>query len=657
VSKSGGGRAGSLDGIRGIALACPIVVHLGLVGSDRGLWLSIGMFFTLSAFLVTSLALREIDATGRLSLSDFWMRRIRRLLPASLLVLALIVAVAVLVDWPGMAAVRGDVLSALVWGANWEQLHGGGYWDSFSPSLTHHFWSLSFEEQVYVVFPLFVGALVLVGRRISRRRSVPFAAVLAVGSSLLVVGSWALLWTGDDAVALYLGTFTRLGEIAFGMLAACISHLWSKRRLGPTGASVVILVAMVAAAPFWVFSAGDTVGGVRWGITMATPVTAFVIAMLWRHPESIPSRVFSWSIPAWLGRRAYGIYLLHLPIIEFMARGLDVEHLPAWAMVVAVAATIAGAGAMFRWFEEPLRVGQFVSSGRTMVVSMAVGMVVVAASAVFVVADQDEVYAVPVAASPPADLSLPPVAETPTVSSSDEGSGSGSPVTVPSTGPRKVALVVGDSTAWVTHGAVKGALDPEGWATFEVHMVGCPFGGDVRLKSSVMGGAVTVRELGEEPGCDAWWNQLLGEWQRAVRPSVIVVVGGYGLAYEIDPNADDEWCRLADGSGRCETWAATRLTALADRLRVESPDATVVWTTPGHVDPYGPLDIPGEAIDALDRLVRDTAAAEGDPVIDLGSWLDDHLDLTVDGTHIGPEGVKALTPWMVDELVPLLPTK
>ena len=653
MSKSGGARAASLDGIRGIALACPIVVHLGLVGSDRGLWLSIGMFFTLSAFLVTALALREIDTSGRLSLSAFWIRRIRRLLPASLLVLALIVAIAVLVDWPGMAAVRGDVLSALVWGANWEQLHGGGYWDSFSPSLTHHFWSLSFEEQVYVVFPLFVGVLVLVARRISRRRAVPFAAVLAVGSVLLVVGSWVLLWTGDDAVALYLGTFTRLGEIAFGMLAACISHLLPRRRLGPSGASALTIVAMAAAAPFWVFSAGDTVGGVRWGITMATPVTALVIAMLWRHPVSIPARVFSLSLPAWLGRRAYGIYLLHLPIIEFMAHGLDVEHLPAWAMVVAVAATIAGAGAMFRWFEEPLRVGQFVKSGRTMLVSMAAGMVVIAGAAMFVVADQNEVYAVPVADSPPADLSLPPiVGQEPTSDAEQQDA----PSTAVSDGPRKVALVVGDSTAWVTHGAVKAALDPEGWETFGVHMVGCAFGGDVRLKTSVMAGAVGVRELGEEPGCDRWWNQLLGEWQRAVRPSLIVVVGGYGLAYEVDPEADDRWCRLGDGQGRCETWATDRVAALADRLREESPDATVVWTTPGHVDPYGPLDIPADAIDVLDGLIRDRAAAEGDQVIELGSWLDDNLDLTVDGTHIGLEGVRVLTPWMAERLIPLLPT-
>ena len=145
-------RSTPLDGIRGVALACPIVVHLGLVGSDRGLWLAIGMFFTLSAFLVTSLALKEFEATGNFGLKKFWIRRLRRLMPASLVVLAATVVVAVAIEWPGLAALRGDVLSALAWGANWEQLHGGGYWDAFSPSLTHHFWSLSFKSRCMSFF-------------------------------------------------------------------------------------------------------------------------------------------------------------------------------------------------------------------------------------------------------------------------------------------------------------------------------------------------------------------------------------------------------------------------------------------------------------------------------------------------------------------------
>ncbi len=181
-------------------------------------------------------------------------------------------------------------------------------------------------------------------------------------------------------------------------------------------------------------------------------------------------------------------------------------------------------------------------------------------------------------------------------------------------------------------------------------MVGCPPGGDVRMKNSANGGAVAVRELGEEPGCDLWWDQSLPSWLADRQPALVVVIDAYGLAYEIDPDSTDDWCRLGDRSGRCETWAAGRLVALSERISAYAPEAHVVWTTPGHIDPFGPLDIPAEAIDVLQGLIRSEAARTSMSVIELGDWLDDHLDLTVDGTHLGPDGVAALTPWMSVEL-------
>jgi hypothetical protein len=133
-----------------------------------------------------------------------------------------------------------------------------------------------------------------------------------------------------------------------------------------------------------------------------------------------------------------------------------------------------------------------------------------------------------------------------------------------------------------------------------------------------------------------------------------MVVGGYALAYEVDPGADGRWCRLGDGTGRCESWAAGRLAATTERIRAYAPEAHVVWTTAGHVDPWGPLDIPPDAIDVLNRLIDAEARRSGASVLDLGTWLDGHLDLTVDGTHLGPEGVAALTPWMATEIPAVL---
>ena len=77
--------------------------------------------------------------------------------------------------------------------------------------------------------------------------------------------------------------------------------------------------------------------------------------------------------------------------------------------------------------------------------------------------------------------------------------------------------------------------------------------------------------------------------------------------------------------------------------------------TAGHVDPWGPLDIAPEAIDGLNSLIRGEAERSGSLLVDLGTWLDAHLDLTVDGTHLGADGVEALVPWFDVNLTPIVP--
>ncbi len=342
-------RSGALDGMRGVFLAAPIVVHLGLAGAGNGLWLAIGLFFTLSGFLITTLAFSEIERHGRLSLRGFWARRLRRLMPAAVLVLAVTVGVAWWTGWPAMEAVTDDVIAALTWRANWHQLSGGGYWASFAPSLTSHFWSLSLEEQVYLGLPLLMVAGVL-----ARRWARPELTVAALSVGVLAI-SWWVLWTLTDPAELYLSTFTRMGEVAAGSLAAAIGAMWPVTADRSRRATAVVAGLAVIELPVWILARGDTTGGIRWGITLSTPAVAIAVALLWRHPASVASRAFSVRPLAWLGRRSYGIYLLHIPVFELAVHQLDVERLPVWAMVAAVGLTIGLAGLMFRYVEEPIR--------------------------------------------------------------------------------------------------------------------------------------------------------------------------------------------------------------------------------------------------------------------------------------------------------------
>ena len=252
------------------------MLHLGLYGSGNGCWLSIAMFFTLSGFLITTLALKEIDRTGRLSIKAFYARRLRRLMPAALLVLTLIVVFSSLLDWPLMSAVRRDVFAALTWTANWEQMSGAGYWETTVPSLTLHFWSLSLEEQIYVVFPLVMALAVL----LFARRSRPVIRIAWVMGTI-TLASWVLVCIGDDATSIYLSTFTRMGEAAFGCFVAAISHLLPAKRTDRQ-ASIITITLMVLVAPLWVISAANQTWGVRLGILAGTPPTGVVIAMLGR---------------------------------------------------------------------------------------------------------------------------------------------------------------------------------------------------------------------------------------------------------------------------------------------------------------------------------------------------------------------------------------
>lgn len=741
-------RSGALDGVRGVFLAAPIVVHLGLAGPGNGLWLAIGLFFALSGFLITALALQEVERTGRLSLSGFWARRLRRLMAASILVLVLTLVVAWWLGWPAMAGLREDTVAALTWRANWHQLSGGGYWSSFAPSLTSHFWSLSLEEQVYLVMPLVIVAGVALARWARP------AVTVAVLSGGVWVASWTLLWRTTDPAEIYLSTFTRAGEVALGCLAAALSSLVPVRVPRPRRTTLIVVALALVEVPVWMLARGDTESGLRWGITLSTPAVVLAVTLMWRHPSAMAARALAVAPLAWLGRRSYGIYLLHIPVIELLAFRLGVERLPGWGMVLAVAVTVALATLMFRFVEEPVRVRRVAplrSQFATVLAAGAAGVVFLgtvagragpglpladvtppiptaAAGAPLPGADAssdpadgagapaarpapgtdgaltdgapaDGAAAAPVdGAAEPADgaptarpdgaLAVPtdrgtadgrPIdretanrepadgATTGGGSAGDATTGrgpSGDAVDAPAPAPQEPVavqpasfpltpgnvLLLGDSTAWVAGAAVRDALEPAGWRSESVHMVGCPFGGDVRIKSSLDGGRVYVRELGEEPGCDLWWDESVPSWLADRAPALVVVIGGYGLAYEVDPAGDGRWCRLGDGSGRCEAWAAQRLQAMTERILQHAPTTHIVWTTPGHVDPYGPLDIPTPAIDALTTLLRAEAARAGMSLVDFGPWLDDHLHLTVDGTHLGPAGVEALTPWMTDEL-------
>ncbi|MFD0823325.1 acyltransferase family protein, partial [Micromonospora zhanjiangensis] len=151
----------ALDGLRALAVAAVLAFHGGVAALPGG-FLGVDAFFVLSGFLITSLLLAEHRATGRLDLVAFWGRRVRRLLPALLVVLVVALLVSRrLLPATEIGALRWDALAALGYVANWRMAdRDGDYFAATgSPSPLQHTWSLGIEEQFYLLWPVLVAVL------------------------------------------------------------------------------------------------------------------------------------------------------------------------------------------------------------------------------------------------------------------------------------------------------------------------------------------------------------------------------------------------------------------------------------------------------------------------------------------------------------------
>ena len=357
----------ALDGIRALAVIAVIIYH-GDVGFLPGGFIGVDLFFVLSGFLITSLLLSEQRASGTIDLRRFWTRRFRRLLPA---VLVFLVAVAI---WSAIAAdptsltdIRRASLAGLAYVANWYFIASGtSYgmtWSAPLPVL--HLWSLSVEEQYYVVWPLIAGWLMTrAGRGVgaARRAIAGFGVVVAVVSTLWMV---LLATRGASTDRMYFGTDTRAATILLGVaLAAVLQPLVAQRHdancvlpvlsarvagaLGAVGSVFLVIVALVThEKDLWLY---------RGGFTLVALACTAVIAAAVTHPNS--DRIFGIKPLEWVGTRSYGLYLWHWGVIVALA--VAFPQFTGWPrLAVAVVVTGLISEASYRFLENPIRTGTF----------------------------------------------------------------------------------------------------------------------------------------------------------------------------------------------------------------------------------------------------------------------------------------------------------
>lgn len=350
-----------LDGLRALAVLAVIAYHLRLRWAPGGL-LGVGVFFTLSGYLITDLLLAQ-RARGGARLGDFWLGRARRLLPGLFVMLA-VVAAWVTVAGPPQPVPLGDAVSAAaLYVSNWWLIFQDvSYFALFGPpSPLNHLWSLGVEEQFYIVWPF----LLLLGVRCVREVPSPSGvrSRLACVTLLVAVASavaMALLYQPSfDPSRVYYGTDTRAFELLAG---AALAMVWPSRRLRPDitagarrlldGMGIAGLIGIVLL--IWRTNQYSAFL-YRGGFVLLSLSTVLVVAAL-AHPACRLGPALGWSPLRWIGVRSYGIYLWYFPIIVLTTPAAEHGTDPLRA-VLQVGATIGVAALSWRFVEEPVRHG------------------------------------------------------------------------------------------------------------------------------------------------------------------------------------------------------------------------------------------------------------------------------------------------------------
>ncbi|MFI5675510.1 acyltransferase family protein [Streptomyces cellulosae] len=315
------GRISGLDGLRTVAVAMVLVYHVepGLLPGGS---VAVDVFFTISGFVITRLLLAEYARTGGINLRSFYRRRWLRLVPALLAVCAACVALSLTTSlwafenaWAAAVLAATFVVNIVRAGAS------GGYSDVTGPLA--HTWSLSVEEQFYLLWPL---ALLFLLRRCRARTVLLCTAALCV---LPVLWRFAL-WNPDAAHRIYNGTDTRADQLLAGALVAVVlarlraddPRLEQLRRWAGRLACPALGLLLLTAWRVPVTS-GSGVWTATWytvGLLAVATVSATLVTGLELRPDARLSQALSLAPLAWVGRNlSYGIYLWHYPIVRLLA--------------------------------------------------------------------------------------------------------------------------------------------------------------------------------------------------------------------------------------------------------------------------------------------------------------------------------------------------
>lgn len=344
-----------LDGLRGVAVILVILFHVG--GGVPGGYIGVDVFFTLSGYLITGLVAADLKH-GQFSLVDFWVRRTRRLAPPAFVVfvLSLLMGYFVLLprDYSSMASVLQSQLTVT---SNIYLLKHLNYFDGpaeMQPLL--HTWSLSVEEQFYIVFPLL---LLLTGRR-SPKWSITLLGVLGVISFAM-----NLRMSHTNTQAAFFSLQSRAWELILGGLIALSPALAKISVRWLALAKVMALVAIVTAAVS--FNQGTLFPGVA----VLVPVVATSVLVVPTDANScITTRWLSNRLLVATGKASYSLYLWHWPLLVLL-RHFRGPELTVGLVSFAVVLMIVLATVSYGLIEQPIRQKRIFSTSKQLMIATA----------------------------------------------------------------------------------------------------------------------------------------------------------------------------------------------------------------------------------------------------------------------------------------------
>jgi peptidoglycan/LPS O-acetylase OafA/YrhL len=616
-------RIGALDGLRAFAVVAVIVYHLDITWSGRrvlsGGFLGVDLFFVLSGYLIATLITREVARSSRIDLGRFWARRFRRLMPASLVLMLAVVVWGVVVGWG--RSIDGDILASVFWVQNWHLITADQpYIAQFTdPSPLTHFWSLSIEEQWYVIFPLMAFA----AKRWIATKPVLVAGVVFAAAIASMTAMGLLYETGSWRA--YFGTDTRVFALMIGCALAILPATGSDSPMSRRTAIGCLLSGLVGWTAL-VAVAGDTDTWMYpWGFIAAAVTSAAVVV------GAAVSKV-SWfdnAVIQWMGTRSYGLYLWHWPVFVALDAdrvGRDGIVLVAVRLVVTVLLTEAS----FRLVEQPIRTGGRLRLPASRLIPLGLAASVAVAGVAIV-----------------APIDVPRGGSADVLADAEDAANAST--TLPTTGDSLDLLVVGDSVAFgLGYGTDASTASGTPVTLTNAAMPGCGLTRLPRPDSTYLVDDVLTRCL-----------DLAREWSAAIEANspdaAVYVVGPYDNLDVLDGDTP-----VTAGSSEWESLVGDRL---AESFGVLTADGTpLIVVVPGcrTVEPEveGMPELTAALVRQLTSLVETTADRFGDAVsvVDPTDWqcgadgepldLDNGSAVRDDGVHYTEAGKQAFWGWL-----------